>query len=69
MDINANILSYVNCHQESITENMRSMLIHICVAYLGDVSLGKTRSPSLVQTVFIYGKCPQINQKHTYACV
>ncbi len=27
---------------------MRSIWIHICVAYLGDVSLGKTRSPSLV---------------------
>lgn len=54
----ANIISYVNYHQESITEKIRSIRIHNCVAYLGDVSLGNTRSPSLAQTVLIYGKCP-----------
>lgn len=58
LTFHANIISYVNCNQESITEKIRSIRIHICVAYLGDVSLGNTRSPSLAQTVLIYGKCP-----------
>jgi len=39
-------------------KNIRSIWIRNCVAYLGDVSLGNFRSPSLAQTVLIYEKCP-----------